>query len=182
MTEQEKTPGSPGESRGREAPVPSGADVIIPVLAVGLALYFIGSTTDLTREARITGWMIGFVLIALCMGQFAVMAVRLRRGDITMRLGEIVANNRFNRQRLALVALLVLFIATIGWVGTTPGLFLTVFGGLWVMGVRKPAQLLGIAGGTAATVFVVFILLLGSRLPRGAVEHLLLSLLTGQGG
>ena len=182
MSGKDEEPGSPGESRGSAAPVAAGADLVIPVMAVALALYFIGSTTDLNREARLTGWGIGIVLIALCAVQFALMAFRLKRGAITLRLGEIVANTQHNRRRLALVAGLVLFIATIGWIGTTPGLFLTVMGGLWVMGVRRPAQLLGIAGGTAATVFVVFILLLGSRLPRGPVEHVLLSLLAGQGG
>lgn len=182
MTGQEDAPKSPGESRGDPAPVAAGADIIIPALAAGLALYFIVTTMDLTREARITGWMIGFVLLGLCALQVGLMAIRLGRGAITLRLGEIVANTGHNRQRLALMLLLVLYVATIRWVGTTPGLFLTILGGLWIMGVRRPMQLFGIAGITAATVFAVFILSLGSRLPRGPLENILMLLLTGEGG
>ncbi len=182
MSDVQDETGSPGESRGDATPAPLGADLIIPALGVALALYFIISTIDLTREARLTGWSFGFLLIALCAVQVAVIAVGVRRGTTTLRLGEIVDNTPHNRRRLALVALLILFIATIGLVGTTLALFLTVLGGLWVMGVRRPPQLFGIAGSVASTVFIVFIVLLGSRLPRGLFEDFALTLLTGQGG
>jgi hypothetical protein len=161
----------PGQESERGKPG-LGADLIIPVLACGLAIYYFVSTADLVWEAKATGVVVGIVLIALCAVQFAKIArdVVAARGDLG--LGDLAENTLFNRQRLALVALAVSFVVTLPWVGTTLGLFLVLFASMWVLGVRSIPALLGVSIASAATVHLLLIYLLGSRLPQGILRIL----------
>jgi hypothetical protein len=161
------------------APEPLGADLIIPVLACALAAYYFVTTIDLTWEAKATGLFIGAVLAALCVGHFVRLGLRLasRRGSLA--IGELISNDHFNRQRFGLVALVILFIASIQWVGTTLGLFLVLVGCMLVMGVRSIRMLVGVSFVTAAVVYLLLIYLLSSRLPHGPIEKLLSSMSGG---
>ncbi len=88
-------------------------------------------------------------------------------------LGGCIGDALFNRQRLGLLVLAILFIATIQWVGTTLGLFLLLVASMLVMGVRSPRVVFGVALLTAAVVYLLLIYLLGSRLPHGVIENVL---------
>jgi hypothetical protein len=158
------------DGAGRE---PLGADLVIPGLATGLTLYYLVTTADLVWEAKATGHAVGAVLLALCALQFLRLGRRVtgRRGSLS--LGEVVANDVHNRRRLGLVLLVTLFIATIGWLGTTLGLFLLLVGSMLMMGVRDVRTLAAVAVATSAAVYVLLILLINTRLPRGLLEKLL---------
>jgi hypothetical protein len=161
------------QPEGAAAPVPLGADFIIPVLACGLTAYYVLSTLDLVWEAKVTGLFIGAILVALCVVHFVRLGRQLASGRGNLSFGELVNNDLFNRQRLGLLVLVTLFIVTIHWVGTTLGLFLLLIGCMWILGVRNIRTLVGVAFTTAAVVYVLLIHLLGSKLPRGPVEQLL---------
>jgi hypothetical protein len=103
--------------------------------------------------------------------------VRLAAGRGSWSLGDIVADTFHNRQRLQLLALVALFIATIEWVGTTLGLFLLLNGCMLVLGVRRVPTLLSVSIITSAVVYVLLIYLLESRLPPGPIERLIAQLL-----
>jgi hypothetical protein len=150
-----------------------GGDFIVPVLACGLAAYYYGSTVDLVWEAKATGLVVGGVLVALCAAHVVRLGVRIATGAASLGLGDLAANHRFNRQRLALIVLVALFVTTIHWVGTTLGLLLLLIGAMLVTGVRSVRALLGVALTTTAVVYGLLIRLLDSRLPRGPVENLL---------
>jgi hypothetical protein len=152
---------------------PSGADFIIPVLAVALVVYYSATTLNMTWEAKVTGVVIGAVLTPLCLVHMARMAIAIARGESTFGFGDLVENTPFNRQRLGLVALVAAFIASLPWLGTTAGLFLLLVGCMLVMGVRSVRVLVGVAAVTAAVVYTLLIYLLNSRLPRGPIENLI---------
>ncbi len=150
-----------------------GADLIIPVLALALTVYFLVTTTNLVWEARANGTVVGVSLLALIAVQFVRTYRRRQAGEGTWSLGEIAEWSPAQGQRLALLAILIVFIAVIPWLGTTFGLFLVMLASMYVLGVRQPKTLLGVSFGVAITVYVLFIALLQSRLPAGPVEHLL---------
>lgn len=150
-----------------------GADVIIPVLACGLTAYYFVSTLDLVWEAKATGIFVGIVLIALCAVQFVRFGLQIAAGRASLSLGDLTDNTLFNRQRLALLIMVALFVGAIEWVGTTLGLFILLIGSMWVMGVRSVRTLVGVAFVTAAVVHLVLITLLGSRLPQGVLINLI---------
>jgi hypothetical protein len=169
-------------SRRPDEPEPLGADLIIPVLAVAFAAYFLITTRDLVWEARANGVVIGVVLIALVLMLFASVARRIATGEATLHFApEILAWTSAQRRRLAVVVLCALFVATIGWLGTSLGLFLLMVGAMLAMGVRSWRALLAVALSVTASVYLVFIAFLGSRLPRGPVEWMIERLLGGGG-
>lgn len=157
-------------------------DLIIPAIGSGLAIYYLASTGDLAWEARATGTTIAVVLLGLCLAHALRIAIKVLRHQGTLGFGDLFANSLFNRQRVALIVLLVVFVATIRWVGTTLGLFVLLTATMLVMGVRDLRHLLGVAFVSAATVYVLFIYLLNSRMPRGIVEALLSTILPPLGG
>ena len=163
----------------RFAARPNGADLIIPLLAVALVIYYSTETLRMTWEAKVTGVVIGAVLVPLCLVHMGRMVAAIAAGRGGYGFGELVENTPFNRQRLGLVALIALFIGTLEWVGTTLGLFLLLLGCMLIMGVRSLRTLLGVAAVTAAVVYVLLIYLLSSRLPRGPVEKLLAAVIGG---
>ncbi len=171
----EQTPEDAGPAR-RPA---LGADLIIPLLAGGLTIYFLAGTAGLVWEARANGTVIGTVLLILVAVQVFKVGRQLRAGRGTLGLGGLVERSPVQVQRLGLFAALTLFIVTVPWVGTTLGLFLTMLAGMRILGVRDPRYLAGVSFAVAATVYVLFMVLLQSRLPSGPVEAVLGWLLRG---
>src|SRR5262249_37798456 len=155
------------ESQRADTREPLAADFIIPLMACGLAGYYLATTTDLVWEARAAGVAVGVPLIAMCVAHMGRTLYRIMQGKGSFSSGEMFANTLFNRQRLALVVLVSIFIVALPFTGTTLGLFLLLIAGMWTLGVRNIRQLLGIAATTAAVVYVLLIYLVSSRLPQG---------------
>jgi hypothetical protein len=154
-----------------------GADLIIPVLAAAFTIYYLVSTFGLVWEARATGTLIGVCLLVLTFLQILQAVVRARSGRATLGFGSLFERSTVQSQRLAILLILIAFVAVIPWLGTTLGLFLVMMASMWVLGVREWRTLIGTAFAVAATVYILFIALLDSRLPTGLVERLLSSLL-----
>ena len=156
-----------------------GADLIIPLLAAGLTIYFLASTSSLVWEARANGTVIGAVLLILIAMQALKVGRQLRARQGILSLGDLVERSPVQAQRLGLFAIMTLFILVIPWVGTTLGLLLSMLAGMWILGVRDLRYLFGVSFAVAATVYILFMVLLKSRLPSGPLEAVLGSLLWG---
>jgi hypothetical protein len=164
------------EPRG---PAALGADFIIPALAGGLTIYYLASTVDLIWEAKATGTVIGFALLALCIAQCARLGLRIASGRGSFSFGDLVRNDEFNRQRFSLAAMVTLYIVTIYWVGATIGLFFLLVGSMWLLGVKKVRTLVGVAFLSTAIAHLALITLLGSKLPRGVILDLVAAMAGG---
>lgn len=158
-----------------------GADLIIPVMAAGFTIYFLASTWRLTWEARANGVAIGALLLVLIAIQLVRIGVGVAAGRYSPAFGGFVAPSPAQAQRLALIAILIVWIATIPWFGTTLSLVLVMAASMWVLGVRSWKTLASVSLGTAACVYLLFILMLRSRLPRGLFEDMVARLITGGG-
>jgi hypothetical protein len=152
---------------------PLGADLIIPGLALAFAVYFLISTADLAWEAKANAVMIGVILLVLVAVQVARIALALARGQGNLRFDPVLLPRDTLARRLGLVAVTIAFIATLPWFGVTLGLLLAMFAALWVSGVRSRTALVWIPLVVAASVYLLFILLLQSELPHGPIEKLL---------
>jgi hypothetical protein len=156
-----------------------GADLIIPVLAAGFTLYYLISSFNLVWEARANGTVVGVTLLTLIAIQVARVVIKLRNGTGKLGFGDFARWSPAQAQRLMLIATLIVFVAAIPWLGTTLGLFVVMLAAMWILGVRSPATLLSVAVGVSATVYIVFIVLLGARFPAGPIEHGLAPLFGG---
>lgn len=171
---------TPAEGRGE--PAAAGADFIIPGLAVAFTSYYIVSTAHLTWEARSTGWLVGFSLLALCLIQIIALGRGLMSRTLSPGFGDLLANTQNNRRRLGLLVAMLAFTSLLPITGTTLGLLLVLVAGMLIMGVRNPRHLAGVSLITAALVFTLFIWLTRSRMPQGALDHALLALIAAAGG
>jgi hypothetical protein len=161
----------PGDSQ------PLGADLVIPALALGFAVYFFFSIAGLAWEAKANGVLIGTVLVALVGVQLVRIAVAVAKGNANLGFERLWQPREVLARRAGLVLLTVAFIVAIRWLGLTLALFAALAAALYLMGVRKPAQLVLVPLAVAASACALFIVALESDLPRGPVEQLLAQLL-----
>ena len=168
---------SGAEKPGLSPVMAAGADLVIPLLALAFAIYFLASIHDLAWEAKANGLMIATLLLVLLAIQVTRLALKLMRGDATFSFEPLLAPREALGKRVALLVVTLLFIATLRWLGLTLGLFLGMLAALWLMGVRRPRQLVGISAVVAAAAYGLFIAALDSNFPHGPVENLIASLL-----
>ena len=152
---------------------PLGADLVIPALALGFAVYFFSSIAELGWEAKANGVLIGTVLMLLVLVQIVRITLRVVRGDSSLRMDTLWLPREALAKRLGMVLITVLFIATLKWLGLTLGLYVSLLAALYIMGVRSRVALICIPLGIAASAYLLFILLLQSDFPHGPIERLL---------
>ena len=152
---------------------PLGADLAIPALALGFAVYFFVSIADLPWEAKANGVLIGAILVVLIAVQLARMARQLARGEGDLSAAPLWRPADVTRKRLGMAGVTAAFIATLPWLGLTLGLLLGMFAALWVMGVRRRWTLVGLPLVIAAAAYLLFIVVLQSDFPHGPIEKLL---------
>jgi hypothetical protein len=148
-----------------------GADLIIPALAAAFTIYFLVTTAQFDWEAKANGVVIGTALLVLVAGQVVRTFVNVARGRSHLSFGELGEISPEQGRRLALIAVLCAFVATIDLLGTSLGLFLSMVASMWILGVRNIRRLLAVALITITTVYLLFFAFLESRLPEGIVEN-----------
>jgi hypothetical protein len=152
---------------------PAGADLVIPLLALGFATYFFVSIADLAWEAKANGVIIGSLLVALVLVQIARIAYRVAKGRASLSTAPIWAPRDALPKRLGMVAVTIGFIVTLKWLGLTLGLALWMVAALWLMGVRNRKVIAAISLVTAASAYLLFIFALNASFPHGPAEQLL---------
>ena len=152
---------------------PLGADLVIPALALGFAIYFFFSIADLAWEAKANGVVIGIALIALVVVQLARIALAVAQGRGDLRTEPLWLPRDVLGKRIGMVLVTVAFIALLQTLGLTLSLLVAMAAALVIVGVRKVSIVLGISFGVAAAAYALFIALLDAGFPRGPVEQLL---------
>jgi hypothetical protein len=152
--------------------VPLGADLVIPLLALAFAAYFFVSINELEWIAKANGVIIGTLLVVLCLAQVVRIGLAVAKGRADLRTDTLWQPRDVLGKRLGMVAITIAFIATIQWAGLTLGLLVGMAASLWVMGVRKPRQLIIISVAVAVSAYLLFIALLDSSFPHGPIENL----------
>ena len=150
-----------------------GADLVIPVLALGFAVYFFWSIADLGWEAKANGVLIGTVLVLLIAIQLVRMGTQFAQGTGDLRADPLWLPRDVLGKRVGMVVIAVAFIAVLEWLGLTLSLLLVMGLALWTMGVRKPGAIAGVSFAVAAAAYLLFIAVLDSAFPHGPLEQLL---------
>ena len=151
---------------------PLGADLIIPALALGFAIYFFWSIADLAWEAKANGVVIGIALIALVVIQVARIALAVAQGRGDLDTGTLWRPRDVLLKRAGMVAVTIAFILLLQVLGLTLALFLSMAAALWLMGVRKISVILAISFGVAAAAYLLFIAVLDAGFPHGLIEKI----------
>lgn len=152
---------------------PLGADLVIPVLALGFALYFFWSIADLAWEAKANGVVIGAVLVGLAVLQIGRIAVDVVKGRGDLRTDPLWQPREVLFKRIGMVLVTIAFIALLQPLGLTLSLFVAMAAALIIMGVRRVSTVLLISLAVAAAAYLLFIAVLDSSFPHGPIEKLL---------
>lgn len=150
-----------------------GADLVIPVMAAGYALYYIYTILDYPTEAQINGLFLGIVLCALVALLLLRSALQWRRGEVDFGMRRLLAPISMIPARLAFMTLTIAYIVVIPWVGFTLTTFLYILGCLLGLGVRSRKTLVLMPLLSAAGGYIFFIAMLSTRFPKGPVEQFL---------
>ena len=152
---------------------PLGADLVIPLLALGFAIYFFWSIADLAWEAKANGVVIGAVLIGLVALQLARIAADVAKGRGDLRVDPLWRPADVFARRVGMVLVTIAFIALLETLGLTLSLLLAMAAALAIMGVRKASTIAWISVAVAAAAYLLFIFVLDSAFPHGPIEKLL---------
>ena len=152
---------------------PLGADLVIPVLALGFAIYFFWSIADLAWEAKANGVIIGAVLVGLVAIQLARIATDVAKGRGGLRADPLWRPGDVFAKRVGMVLVTVAFIALLETLGLTLSLLLAMAAALAIMGVRKLSTIAWISLSVSAAAYILFIAVLDSAFPHGPIEKLL---------
>jgi hypothetical protein len=151
-----------------------GAELLIPLLALGFTVYFLATTSAMEWEAKANGVIVGWILIALVGVQLVRSAVDLARGRATLSFAPLVQPADAMRKRIGMLVVMIALVAGVPWAGVGLGLFLALAAGFAVMGVRPLRRILVVSFCVALTCSLLFTVALDSGLPHGPVENLLL--------
>jgi len=151
---------------------PLGADLVIPVLALGFAIYFFWSIADLAWEAKANGVVIGAVLVGLVGVQLARIAVEVAKGRGDLRTDPLWQPRDVLFKRIGMVLVTLAFIVLLQLAGLTLSLLVCMAAALAIMGVRRPSTIVWISVAVSAAAYILFIAVLDSAFPHGPIEKL----------
>lgn len=161
------------KKQSENGPVSLSVDWVIPGAGVLFGIYYLYSIKDLPWEAQMLGLFLSLVVFLLA----ALLALRSIHQARTRgaRFGfEILGGNRqLLLQRLGLLALCVAYVLLVDVLGFTLITFLFLLAAMLHLGVRSTKVLILLPTILAAAGYVLFIVVLNSRLPHGIVENLL---------
>jgi Tripartite tricarboxylate transporter TctB family len=160
----------------RDGKAAIGGDLVVPALAVGLAVYFFVDIADLAWEAKANALVIASILLVLIAIQLVRMALRVISGEATLAIGGLVEPRALIPTRLAVIAMTGVFIVLLPWLGLTLGLFLLVAAMMTLLFAGSWRKILATAAVVSIAAYLLFILLLNSRMPHGPIEKLLAAL------
>jgi hypothetical protein len=163
----------------QEKRVALGAELVLPLIALAFAIYFLVDTADLQWEAKANGVIIGGLLLLLLAVQFVRSGIAYVRGRADFSFGGLLQPRDVLYKRLGMMAITIALVATVPWLGVGLGLFLSLSAALITMGVRGYGHAVLVAFLVALACSVLFTIALDSGLPHGPVEHLLLYLVHG---
>jgi len=155
-----------------EKPRALAADLVIPVVALAFTLYFFYSTRELGWEARANGLIVGALLIILGVVQIGRVVVDYVRKRGTFSFGPLVEPTDVFHKRLGMLAITILFVAMLPWLGLGIGLFAAMAASLALMGVRPYARVLKVSAIITVVCWIGFVVVLDVGLPQGPLEKL----------
>jgi hypothetical protein len=151
---------------------PVGADLIIPVGASLYAVYYMWSVWDFPAEAQRSGTFLAGLLLFFCGLYFLRVTTSALRAGARLDFSVILGPDEGRSRRLAFFVLILAYLVVVRWGGFTLTTFLFLFSASLVAGLRPWAKALLFAGTSAIAGWLFFIVMLGTRFPRGPFERL----------
>lgn len=148
-----------------------GAELVIPVFAVGFTLYYFTTIWNSPWTAQVGAFLIGGVLLALCAAFVTRLLLAVTAGAATLGFGSLVSMEDVRTGRLGLLACTIGYCWFIEDLGFTLTTFLFLF---FSMAILNMGRNIGVSALTAAIMalsgWALFIFAFDTRFPRGWFE------------
>ena len=166
-TTQESQPAKPPKQKR------IGADMIIPVAGLVFGAYYLHSIAGLPAMAQFNGRFLVALMVVLVIVLAFRMAWQFRRGEARFSFADLAETPQTAILRWGVLGLAVAFTLGIPYAGFTLSIFLFLTLSMFLLGVRPWTKMLTITVIASAIGYLLFIVALGARLPRGPVENVL---------
>jgi Tripartite tricarboxylate transporter TctB family len=155
-------------------PHPIGAELIIPIAAIAFTVYYFWTILGTPWTAQVSAFFVGTILLLLCVAFIAKQTYELRRGRVTLGLGDLITHADVTSGRAAIFALTLLYIYVIQWGGFTITTFFYLFISIAIL---NRARRLGLAALVSFVMVIIgyllFIVAFNTRFPHGPFEILM---------
>lgn len=158
--------------RPESGPRPIGGELVIPVLAVAFTLYFVSTILDSPWTAQVNAFMIGGVLLILCLIFFIRAALALRGGEARMSFATLFNRDDWTSGRVGLAATTLAYAVLIDWGGFTLTTFLFLAVSMAILNHGRRLGLITLISAIMALGgWALFIWAFDTRFPRGWFEE-----------
>lgn len=150
------------------------ADLIIPVLTIAFAVYYLSTVWELSWQANAAGIGIASAMTIVLL----LLAIRFARqwaaGEAALSPGPLAFPRTHLLQRIGLLAAALGFVFVMPYLGFTLGLFVFLMAAILLLaGFSRLKAALAISLCVSIGGYLLFIVVVRARLPRGPVEALL---------
>lgn len=164
------------ESPRRQA----GGELVIPVMAIAFTVYYFTTIIHSPWTAQVNAFLIGSILIALCLLFILKTLIRLRAGTASPGLGKLIRRDDISSGRAGLFVLTLGYIYFIDWGGFTLTTFVYLVAAMALLNKgRRMVLITAVSALMAFGGWVLFIWLFDTRFPRGPFEEMMKALLHG---
>jgi hypothetical protein len=150
-----------------------GADLIYPLAGAAFGVYYLWSIAEIPWMAQFNGFFLVSILAVLIVLLILRNARDLTSGRARFSFADLAETPTTAILRWGVFGLAVAFVLTIEFFGFTLSILLFLLLSMTLLGVRPWSKLIAVAVGMSAMGYVLFIVALGARLPRGPIENLL---------
>ncbi len=149
-----------------------GGELIIPVAALAFTIYYFSTILDVPWSAQVSAFFIGSILILLIIIYSIRTAVELRRGEVSLYLGQILEPVPFIPRRIGLAVLTIGYIVLIHWAGFTLTTFVFLALAMLLLNEgRRKGLILILSAAFAIGGWLLFIFAFETRFPAGPFEQ-----------
>jgi hypothetical protein len=155
-------------------PRPIGAQLIIPIAAIAFTIYYFWTILDSPWTAHVGAFIVGIILLVLCVAFVGKQAYDWQRGRVTFGPGDLVTHADVTSGRAAIFALTIAYIYVIQWGGFTITTFCFLFISIAILDrARRPRLTALVSFIMVIAGYLLFIVAFNTRFPRGPFKTLM---------
>lgn len=150
----------------------AGSDLVIPIAAIALAVYYFTTIIESPWTAQVTAFFVGVILIGLSLLHIGRSLWQLQKGEARFSVGDLLQPFDLLPQRTALFALTVLSLVLMSTLGFTLTATLFLAGAMLLLNRgRAPVRIVSMAIAFSIVWFIVFVLIFQRRFPLGWLDN-----------
>lgn len=148
-----------------------GGELVIPIVAIAFTLYFFSTIWNSPWTAQVSAFLLGGILIFVCLLFMLRCVLWLRAGEGTLGIGNVVTYEDIRSGRIGLFVVTVLYCVLVDSLGFTLTTFLFMVSSMSILSrFRNIGFITVLSAVIALTGWALFIWAFDTRFPRGWFE------------